>query len=716
MAKTTVKFVIDSSKNSLTFSKNFRIFSMTEPVCNITGIDAFMEDIIISSPDSLDLDNLKRYIRYSRNSLDWSLWYEIEPGDLSSVENIVFEETSNFYFEIKYEYDDGTVVELGSIIEINEIKLRLVNAETQDNHFSPIISCSDERCTSIIARTDPQFKPYEVDSAIGMYREISFYTNKIFGHDVVYFRTVPESDSGDYIFKEWTLFKNVDRKCIKIMVPGNKFPSNDPKFSEFELDFQLPFEIHIDHNYFQSIFGKGSQPRYRDFLYFPLVNRMYEVQGSYLHRGFMMAPTYWKMTLKKYNPNIDTLLTDDSRQFLDNVIQSAEDLFGSQVESDIKDGTMPEQYDTISRRFDSSRNAIHPNLIIRPLKYTFNYASLIENYYDLNSVGSSNLQFELTDGSPVGSTDVNLVNLPSINEGDSSSYDVVLAYQESGPFISWLNNALITTDKNVSGNNSRFIRVRGPLDTIENHVGQSESGRYIRIESYSDLSFRRQRSILTDVDGNGNDIVKFKVKESSIVYNAEPVFNTTDVCNLSYTCLFNLNSDAEVVQFINGYDNESLSGIKISAQFNRYSSSGPEGDLNILVTVNQLEKTYTVNNFKSGEWSAMVISVSNEFNQIGTYIYSIQEDPADIINHNEFTRIFENISSFQTQQFNLEGFKYYIPSSNMSISNIRLFNTMIREEDHDFILSQQYIKDESKLIIIDNCKKQLNLPYIAKNR
>ncbi len=112
----------------------------------------------------------------------------------------------------------------------------------------------------------------------------------------------------------------------------------------------------------------------------------------------------------------------------------------------------------------------------------------------------------------------------------------------------------------------------------------------------------------------------------------------------------------------------------------------------------------------------MVISVSNEFNQMGAYVYSIVEDPADIINHNEFTKIFENISSFQNQEFNLEGFKYYIPSSNMSISNIRLFNTMIREEDHDFILSQQYVKDESKLLIIDNCKKQLNLPYIAKNR
>ena len=84
-------------------------------------------------------------------------------------------------------------------------------------------------------------------------------------------------------------------------------------------------------------------------------------------------------------------------------------------------------------------------------------------------------------------------------------------------------------------------------------------------------------------------------------------------------------------------------------------------------------------------------------------------------NHTDFVTVFENQSSFTTAEFNLGG-KYYIPSSNMWIGNIRMFNTMIKTEDHDFILSQQYVKDESKLIIIDNCKPQLDLPYIAKNR
>jgi hypothetical protein len=410
------------------------------------------------------------------------------------------------------------------------------------------------------------------------------------------------------------------------------------------------------------------------------------------------------------------LLTDDTRHFLDNVIQSADDLFREEVEADIKDGTMPQQYQIISRRFDSSRNAIHPELRLRPLKYTFNHSSLIENYYDLSSISPTDATYLLTNDSPATATSVNLVSLPSLNSGDLGSYNTILAYQSSDPFISWRNNFLITTDKNVSGNNFKFIRVRGPFDTIPNNIGQSESGRYIRIEAYSNLSFNKQRPIMTTFDEAGNPIVKFKVREPSIIYNAEPQFNLTDICNLSFTALFNVNSNADVIQFINGQDNETGAGIRISGEFIRYIGTEPEGDLNLLIEINGFQKQFSINNFVSGEWHALIISVSNEFKQIGGFVYSIKEDPADIINHTDFVQIFSSQSDFQPQEFNLIDQKYYIPSSSMLLSNIRLFNTMLKEDEHDFILSQQYIKDESKLLIIDNCKPQLNLPYIAKNR
>lgn len=712
MAKITLKLLIDPEKNSLTFSKNFRIFSTNDPTVNITSLSEIVDDVLITSPDALDLNNLKRFFRYSRNKEDWSLWYQIEPGNLGEAGSILFEETSDFYFELKYMYDDGTSNELDSAIEINEIKLRFNKASGTSNTFSPVIFVSEEQNSNFVYSSDPQFKPYEVDSAIGMFKELSFYTNKMFGHDVVYFRTVPESDSGDYIFKEWTLFKNVDRKCIKVLVPKNNFPSNQPKFTEFGLDFELPFEIHIDHRYFQSIFGNNTHPRQRDFLYFPLINRMYEITGAYLHRAFMMEPTYWKVSLQKYNPNIDMLLTDDSRSFLDNVIQSAEDLFKEEVNDTTSDGVMPEQYKTISRNFDSSRNAIHPDLNIRPLDFKFNYNALIQNYYNLGTIESSTVSYEIYETSPVDRNNIIIKNLNSINKGDEHrTYDVVLAYQDSGLYTTWRNNAFITTDKNIKDASSKYIRVRGPFDSIPDHGGQSDSGRYIRVENYSDLSFTKQRNIMHD-----NETIKFKIREASVIYNSAPIFNETDVNNLSFTCLFNLNEGSDVVQFLTGFDNESQKGLKISGQFAKYFGNVQEGDFTVNIQLNSDTISHTINDIKYGEWYAIVISLSNEFKQKGVYLYSMVEDPADLSNHTDFVRIFENVSSFEVAEFDIPDQKYYIPSSDMSIANIRLFNTMIKEEQHDFILSQQYLRDESKLIIIDNCKPQLNLPYIALNR
>ena len=714
MVKTTVKLIIDPQNNSLTFSKNFRIFSTSEPISGIIAFTDFIEDLIITVPNTLNIAvNLTRKFRYSRNRLDWSLWYIVEPGNLYDAAGIFLDEHDEFYFEVKYEYDDGTSNELSTIIEINEIKLRFEQAAQVANTYTPQTICGDEMCTSIIQNRDPSFRPYNVDSAIGMFQELSFFTNQLYGHQVVYFRTLPESNSGDYVFKEWTLYKNIDRKCIKVMVKDNAFPDNMPKFTDFGIDFQLPFEVEVDHKYYQSIFGVNSEPRKRDFLYFPLLNRMFEIQGSYLHRGFMMAPTFWKIQLKKYNPNIDMLLTDDTRTFLDNVITDAEQLFGAEVKKDIKDATMPAQYQKITTTFDSSRKALHPDLIQRPLKYTYNFAPLIENYYDLGAIPPSDLTINLTSDSPVISTTQQVFTLPSLDKVPAVSNEVILAYQDSELYLTWKNGGLVTNDKNIKALNTRYVRVRGPFDSIENHVGTSDEGRYIRVEAYRDISLTDQRNVLYTV--GTPDTAQFKVRDTALVYNAQPKFNATTDKNLSFTCLFNVPSSADTINFIDGYDNLTSSGIRVTAVFNRYTSTLPEGDFTLTVKVNSLVKTYIINNFVSEIWHAMVVSMSNEFLQCGAYVYKIKDDPSDIINHNDFIRILSNTSSFVQQTFDITQ-NYTLPNSKLLITNIRLFNTMLREEEHDFILSQQYLKDESMLVLIDNCRPQTNLPYIAKNR
>lgn len=714
MAKTTIKLLIDPQNNQLTFSKNFRIFSTVDPICGITKFTNFLEDLIIATPNTLDLTKLTRAFRYSRNRLDWSLWYEITPLNLGDADDILMDDCDDFYFEIKYTYDDGTSDELSTPIIINEIKLRFNQKSTVANTYSPKVLCSDEKCSSIIQNRDPSFRPYNVDSAIGMYQELSYFTNQLYGHQVVYFRTLPESDSGDFVFKEWTLYKNIDRKCIKVMVKDNVFPENTPKYADYGIGFQLPFEIEVDHKYFQSIFGVSSEPRKRDFLYFPLLNRMYEIQGSFLYRGFMMAPTYWKIQLKKYNPNIDMLLTDDTRTFLDNVILSADQLFADEVKADIADATMPAQYSKITTTFDSSRKAIHPDIVQRPLKYTFNFAPLIENYYDLSNIEPIEIKINLTSDSPALSTSQQVESLPDLDKSPAQVNQSIVAYHGSPLYQYWKNGELRTFDKNILGLATRFCRIRGPFDTIADHIGQSESGRYIRVDTYRSLKLNDRRDILVDTSSVPN-ITTFKLKESAIIYNALPKFNTTDTKNLSFTCLFNIPSTADTINFIDGYSDELASGIRVSAIFNRYSATLPEGDLIITLLINTQSKVYTIANFTSAIWHSLIISVSNEFKQCGAYVYQIKDDPSDIINHNGFIRKLSTTSSFTQEQFDLDQ-NYTIMSSQVWLSNIRLFNTMLKEEDHDFILSQQFLKDESMLLLIDNCRVQSNLPYIAKNR
>ena len=103
----TIKIIPDAGSNNLTFSKNFRIFSIPDPIQGITSIVDILEDIETVSPDALDLTYLKRYFRYSTNNIDWSLWYgftptSLDPAGLDSITDIELNPNDHVYIQIKY--------------------------------------------------------------------------------------------------------------------------------------------------------------------------------------------------------------------------------------------------------------------------------------------------------------------------------------------------------------------------------------------------------------------------------------------------------------------------------------------------------------------------------------------------------------------------------------------------------------------------------------
>jgi len=169
---------------------------------------------------------------------------------------------------------------------------------------------------------DITFKPYDVNRGINLYQDLSKVVNNVFGHEVVYYSVQPQGRGKDVVIKEYTLFDVVDEQCVKVMVPNNQFPDAAINFDSWGLNFQQPFEIHIDRKYFESIFGKGSQPRKRDIIYFPLTNRIYEINSTYLFRDFMYSPVYFKIELKKYSQKSNTYFRDPAyKEELDGIAE-----------------------------------------------------------------------------------------------------------------------------------------------------------------------------------------------------------------------------------------------------------------------------------------------------------------------------------------------------------------------------------------------------------
>lgn len=676
------KLITDSANNSITYSKNYRIFRLAEAVPNVVSIDSISA---FWNANGHDPNNVISQFRWSKDGQNWSLWL-----NFVDLANAVIDETVDAYFEFKFTYDDSTYTALTPPFIIEEVQLR-VNSDSIDipeTSYANVV-CAAEGCPVIIADREASFNPYGVDSAIGIARELSLQTNKIFGHEVVYFKTEPDRQSGDFIFKEWTLYKTTNRKCVKVMVPDNSFPDSKPVFNEFGVDFEVPFEIHIDHTYFQSIFGVDSQPRKRDYLYFPLTNRMYEIQGSYLHRGFMMEPIYWKVQLTKFHPNIDMLIEDAAiKTSLDNVILTTDELFGEEAAVQTQDALMKKQYSTISKKFDEVRERIHPNLRSRILDLTYNYAPLIEHYYDLSSILPT-----------LQSYDQVVANTKADQYLSPDTPNAFYAYEESEVFLDWLGGRLNVGDTNYYTNGSTSIKIDGPKDSF------SPRGRYALVEGYKALGSAVRKNLVLDANQ-----LKIKKSETAVIYREKQ--DVSQYSNMTITALVKFNQTFTESPILRSKDNHNGNGLTISGVI--WNDAGTER-LRITVLVNSITMTFETGEVLRDTWYALVIPISNEFSQIGVTRYSFQQDPANIKNFNKLIKDSSTLnqlgSPLQSSFSN-----YSLMAGDYSIANIRLFKTMVQEEDHDYILSQLWIRDESMLAIIDNAKPQLNVPFIAINR
>ncbi len=359
-------------------------------------------EIILTTPLSISITNAQYYIRpnttnYFEYEYRWSqtnnVFSQFNPltnnsayGDLMAI---TFDTTKPIWIDVKAEISGLTPGNTLSLLSIT------YTIETVDG----IIESCPNYCTECIdpfamngcanievsCNTNNLFNPYNLTKSVGIYKQLSNVINNIFGHEVNYFRTEPDIRTSDVILMEYSLHNVVDNQNIKILVPNNEFPTEANTYDIFGIELE-DFEVHITAQEFESQFGVGKSPRNKDYMFIPIMNRMYEINSVSLADEFNLTNTYWRVKLVKYQDRTD-VIKGEFDTATDVLVTGIDEIFGEKIQDEYKKNLKPEQFQTVSLSYkDGIREFVNKRLKIVDYDLKNRWTVISKNYYDFTQM------------------------------------------------------------------------------------------------------------------------------------------------------------------------------------------------------------------------------------------------------------------------------------------------------------------------------------------
>lgn len=717
---------------------NYRIISWSEPFKNVEQFNGWVIDTSGEDPPHIYL-----YLEYrwSINGSNWSLWSELTQA---SIANIPISPDNPFWIEVRLTavsdenaspyYPPGTPLSPAIVLLDFELDLKYVTVDPRSLMSNPPAPLCSKELTNypiVFSDCDFTFRPYDINRSINMYQDLSKIVNNVFGHEVVYYSVQPQGRGKDVVLKEYNLFNVVDEKCIKVMVPNNQFPDAALTFDSWGLNFNQPFEIHIDRKYFESIFGKGSQPRKRDIIFFPITNRIYQIDSMYVFRDINNYPVYFKIQLVKYEVKKNTTFNDPAAEaaLLDYTVNTQE-LFGEEVKNEEIEITKPQQYAVTSQRRleDPIRSYISKDLPIIEYDLNNNWTIVFNNYYDLDKIFND----------PQGQVDPSSPAILEI-ERDAVRWkaDPVLDANEERSFLCWFRTRNYL-DK------SKLVPKPAPKVPISiDNIGANEIT-YTTYPLIHKLSIGENPngfvSILADGTRSGGfevievvDAYRFKVKDSGA-----PAPVTTAGWKMQKAqsrILFDgyYNGQGILIDFIwsgsnavsSPTDNNYLQTGSFRIKINDLEVSSPFG-VGISSTIGEFVPT-------TDDWYGFVFNFSNIFRQYSMKVWRLTYDPDNPATQTSELSLIHSLDGVTSQAYTFNiapvieenydspfygtnNYSYKTRSCPLWATNYRFFKQMVEEEKQSTMLNQNIVGDAHLAIIIDNAKPVLKLPKVARNR
>jgi hypothetical protein len=717
---------------------NYRIISWSQPWKNVESFNGWIIDTSGEDPPHIFL-----YLEYrwSINGSNWSLWSQLTEA---SVQALSISPDNSLWIEVRMTamsdenaspyYPPGTPLSPPIILLDFEFDLTYKTVDPRDLMSNPPAPlCSKELTNYPIVFSDCNytFRPYDINRAINLYQDLSKIVNNVFGHEVVYYSVQPQGRGKDVLLKEYTLFDVVDEKCVKVMVPNNTFPDAALTFDSWGLNFNQPFEIHIDRKYFESIFGKGSQPRKRDIIFFPLTNRIYQIDSMYVFRDINNYPVYFKIQLVKYEIKKNTSFVDPVAEsaLLDYTVNTQK-LFGEEIENQEIELTKPQQYSVTSQRRleDPIRSYISKGLPIIEYDLNNNWTIVFNNYYDLDKLFIDE-QNMVDPASPA------LLDF----ERDAVRWkaDPVLTETDERSFMCWFRTRNFL-------DRSKLVPKPAPKLTITiDTIGTGEIT-YTTYPIPHKLSVGENPngfiSILGDAIRSGGfeileivDQFRFKIKDNGAT---APVT----------TAGWKAQKAQSRILFDGYYGGQGLhidfiwsgSNAVTSPTDNNYIQTG-----SFRIKINNLEVyspfgagiASTIGQFipSVDDWYGFVFNFSNIFRQYSLKVWQLTYDPDNPLAQTSDLSLIHSMDGVTSQAYTFNilpvidndydspfygtnNYSYKTSSCPLWATNYRFFKHMVEEEKQSTMLNQNIIGDAHLAIIIDNAKPVLKLPKVARNR
>lgn len=248
----------------------------------------------------------------------------------------------------------------------------------------------------------------------------------------------------------------------------------------------------------------------------------------------------------------------------------------------------------------------------------------------------------------------------------------------------------------------------------------------IRLEYKSDIVKELIENSSTIISKQHYDFTNLLINGFVVATQSIPavIYKSTDSSlkvsdNIGYFMWFNINNyiQDEVYNIFTNYDESNNLGWKINLKND-----------NIKLNINNDSYTFSftgstdsVSDIYENVWYCYVINIDQRNRKLDQWIYKRNveidsEDEARFLPSTILERVFVNTQDYIPVDFQLVGIDSLIYASDMKVTNIRLFNDVIPVGEHNKILNQYIIGDDSKhLVFADNANVRLTLPNFPLN-